>query len=57
MSMHFRDLADRVAADGAIDADELLVLRREGWGDGKITPDEAETLFEINDAIGAPSAG
>jgi len=56
MSMHFRDLADRVAADGAIDADELLALRREGWGDGKITPDEAETLFEINDAIGAPSA-
>lgn len=55
MSMHFRDLAGRVAADGAIDADEILALRREGWGNGMITPDEAEAIFAINDAIAAPS--
>lgn len=55
MSMHFRELASKVAADGAITADEVLSLRREGWGDGRIVPDEAEALFAINDAIAAPS--
>jgi hypothetical protein len=56
MSMHFRELASKVAADGAITADEVLSLRREGWGDGRIVPDEAEALFAINDALAAPSA-
>lgn len=51
MSIHFRELASKVAADGAITPDEVLALRREGWGDGKITPDEAETLFAINDHV------
>ncbi len=51
MSMHFRDLADRAAADGAITPEEILALRREGWGDGQINPDEAEAIFAINDAI------
>ncbi len=55
MSMHFRDLASKVAADGAISTDEVLSLRRDGWGDGRIVPDEAEALFAINDAIAAPS--
>lgn len=56
MSMHFRELASKVAADGAITPDEILSLRRDGWGDGKIVPDEAEAIFAINDAIAAPSA-
>ena len=51
MSMHFRDLADRAAADGAITPEEILALRREGWGDGQINPDKAEAIFAINDAI------
>jgi len=56
MSMHFRDLATKVAADGVISAEEILSLRRAGWGDGRIVPDEAETLFAINDEIVTPSA-
>lgn len=56
MSIHFRELASKVAADGAITPDEILSLRREGWGDGRIVPDEAEAVFAINDAIASPSA-
>lgn len=56
MSMHFREMADKAAADGALTADDVLALRREGWGDGAITPDEAEAMFAINDAIATPSA-
>lgn len=54
MSMHFRhfrDLAEQVAADGHIAPEEILTLRREGWSDGKITPDEAEAIFFINDHV------
>lgn len=55
MSMHFRDLATKVAADGQITAEEVLTLRRAGWSDGRIVPDEAETLFAINDEVASPS--
>jgi hypothetical protein len=55
MSMHFRELASKVAADGLITPDEILSLRRTGWGDGKIAPEEAEAIFAINDAIDAPT--
>jgi len=55
MSMHFRDLASMVAADSAITADEVLSLRREGWGDGKIVPEEAEAVFAVNEALAEPS--
>ncbi len=55
MSMHFRDLADKAAADGAIAPEEILALRRQGWGDGQINPDEAETIFAINDQIDSAS--
>jgi hypothetical protein len=51
MSMHFRDLADKVAADGAITPDEILALRQVGWNDGRINPDEAEAIFAINEAL------
>lgn len=56
MTMHFRDLADKAAADGAITPDEILALRRQGWSDGRINPDEAEAIFAINDAIAMPDA-
>ncbi|MFM5931053.1 MAG: hypothetical protein ACKOPQ_09115 [Novosphingobium sp.] len=56
MTMHFRALAEQAAADGAISPDEILALRRAGWGDGAITPEEAEALFAVNDRIANPSA-
>jgi hypothetical protein len=52
MTMHFSDIARQAAADGIITPDEILALRREGWGDGSITPEEAEEIFAINDALG-----
>jgi hypothetical protein len=52
MSMHFSEIARQAAADGLITPDEILALRRDGWGDGKIAPDEADAIFAINDALG-----
>ncbi len=51
MTTHFSDLAQRVAANGQVSVDEVLSLRREGWGDGIITREEAEALFAINNAL------
>lgn len=51
MSLHFRELAEQAVADGGISPQELLSLRREGWGDGSIAPDEAEALFVINNHL------
>ncbi len=51
MTTHFSDLAQRIAANGQVSVDEVLSLRREGWGDGIITREEAEALFAINNAI------
>lgn len=54
MSMHFDALAGRAVADGVISAEEILALRREGWSNGTIEPDEAEALFLANDAVRNP---
>ncbi|MEQ5788079.1 hypothetical protein J3454_09260 [Erythrobacter sp. NFXS35] len=51
MTTQFIDIAQRAAADGQVTADELLALRREGWGDGIITRAEAEALFTLNTAL------
>lgn len=51
MTTQFIDIAQRAAADGQITADELLALRREGWGDGIISRAEAEALFAVNTAL------
>jgi hypothetical protein len=51
MTTHFIDIAKAAAADGQISAEELMTLRREGWGDGIITRAEAETLFAVNTAL------
>ncbi|MCX7865263.1 MAG: hypothetical protein N2423_09575 [Novosphingobium sp.] len=51
MSMQFRQIAQQAAADGAITGEEILALRRAGWGDGAIRPDEAEAIFAINDNL------
>ena len=55
MTMHFADLARSVAADGDIAPQEILALRRLGWGDGLISPAEAEAIFAINRALVRPS--
>ncbi len=51
MTTHFTELAARAAEDGVISADELLGLRRQGWGDGIITREEAEAIFAINNVV------
>ncbi len=55
MSLHFRELAEQAISDGGISPQELLGLRREGWGDGAIAPDEAEALFVVNNHLKVPS--
>lgn len=56
MSIEFGNLAAEASADGAISAEEILELRRLGWADGQMDPDEAEALFTANDAWTDPSA-
>ncbi|MEO0688851.1 MAG: hypothetical protein AAFY51_00995 [Pseudomonadota bacterium] len=51
MTTHFIDLAQRAAQDGRVSSEELLALRRQGWGDGVIHRDEAEALFALNNAL------
>lgn len=55
MTMQFRGIANAAAADGAISAEEVLELRRAGWANGAITPDEAEAIFAINDGVAHPT--
>lgn len=54
MSMHFSDIAEQALADGAICADDVLALRRAGWANGRIDPDQAEIIFEINSRLDHP---
>ncbi|AUX68623.1 hypothetical protein CHX26_03055 [Porphyrobacter sp. HT-58-2] len=51
MTTQFIAVATAAAADGRITAEELLALRREGWGDGIITRAEAEALFALNNSL------
>lgn len=51
MTFQFRALAEQAQADGLITADEVLALRRAGWGDGRIEPAEAEAIFTLNDHL------
>ena len=51
MTMHFHALADQAAADGVISPQEILALRQAGWSDGKMTTEEAEALFAVNDRV------
>ncbi|WP_295528951.1 hypothetical protein [Novosphingobium sp. Chol11] len=51
MSMHFRAIAQQAAANGEIDAEEVLQLRRAAWPDGVIDPDEADAILTINDLV------
>jgi hypothetical protein len=49
MSIEFGDLTTQIAGDGRITDAEILELRRLGWADGKMSPDEAESLFVANE--------
>ena len=51
MTTHFIELAQRASGNGRISPQELLDLRKEGWGDGAIHRDEAEALFAINNVL------
>lgn len=56
MTISFQDIAAQAARDGIITDAELLDLRRNGWCDGTISPQEAESIFAINHALGERSA-
>lgn len=56
MSLEFGNLTTQIAGDSHISAEEILDLRRLGWADGKMSPDEAESLFLANDTCDDPSA-
>ena len=51
MTTHFTELAKAAAVDGKVCAEEVLALRRQGWGDGIIARDEAKALFALNNSI------
>jgi len=51
MSMHFRAIAQQAAANGEIDADEVLQLRRAAWPDRAIDAAEADAILPINDLV------
>ena len=51
MTMHFSDIARQAAADRRVSLDEILALRRAGWANGHITPEEAEAIFALNDSL------
>lgn len=52
MSMEFGDLAAQIAGEVRITPLEIADLRRLGWADGEMTPDEAEFLFVANETGG-----
>lgn len=45
------ELKKDVLADGVIDANEVLEIEKVIYADGKIDQDEADFLFELNDAV------
>lgn len=53
MTTHFTEIAQRAAADGKVTAEEVLALRRQGWGDGIMTREEAEAIFAVNNVLEA----
>lgn len=56
MTMQFAHIARQAASAGAIAAEDILALRRTGWADGAMAPEEAEALFDLNDTLAEPTA-
>lgn len=54
MSMEFGDLTAQITGDRLVAAAEIAELRRLGWADGRMTPDEAEALFVANEISDSP---
>ena len=55
MSFEFAEIARHAAADRTISSEEVMALRREGWGDGRMSREEAEMVFATQHAIDNPS--
>lgn len=51
MTMYFRDLADKAAADGEVSLEEVLGLRETAWADGRADEVEIGALFDLNDML------
>ncbi len=49
--MNLSELKKSILADGVIDATEVKQLREVLYADGKIDKEEAEFLFDLNDAV------
>lgn len=49
--MTLKELKESILEDGIIDAGEVELLRKELYADGIIDKDEANFLFELNDAV------
>lgn len=56
MTGAFAELAAQIAADGTIASDEILILRRTAWSDGKIDRAEAEAILAIDRRITTDNA-
>ena len=54
MTMEFGDLTAQIAGDRLVTTAEIAELRRLGWADGRMSPDEAEALFVANEIADAP---
>ena len=50
MATRYAELKKSILADGVIDADEVKNLRAKLYEDGTIDREEAELMFELNDA-------
>lgn len=48
---HLEQLKKDLLADGIIDAEEVKTIKEAIYEDGKIDKDEADFLFELNDAV------
>ncbi len=55
MNAPLSDLAKDIIADGIVDADEVKGMRERLYADGVIDREEADFLFEINDAVSGNS--
>lgn len=45
------ELVANITADGVVDAQEVKDLREKFYADGKIDQEEADAMFDINDAV------
>jgi len=55
MTFSFTSLAETVRAGAPLSPEDVLSARRWAWGDGAISAQEAETIFELNRLAGTPT--